>query len=172
MKFCTRRLHFVLVFALVVLLGSALCSRGGVWVVSGQDEALSSALADADSALRQAFVAVSDAEAVGANVSALIAELDAAGQALSEAEFVNAVNDPSQALSLADQCTALANSVADEAVSLKSATVAAQRITVWQSVVFSMVSAFIFLMALTLVWLWFTRSYRARWLRAKPEVET
>jgi hypothetical protein len=57
-------------------------------------------------------------------------------------------------------------------VNLKSATVAAQRTAVWQAVVFSMVSVFVFLLVLSLFWLWFKRSYGVRFLRAKPEVGT
>jgi hypothetical protein len=169
-KCCTERLRVAPAVALLVLAASALCLRGGICVVSGQDEALSSVFADADSALQQAFVAVSQAEAAGANVSGLLVELDAAGQNLSLAEFVYAENYPSEAVNMADECTALANAVVHEAANLKSEAVLNARTALWQATAFSVVSAFVFVIGLVLIWVLFRRSYSGRLLRARPEV--
>jgi hypothetical protein len=167
-KFIKHARVVLCVAVLLMLAVSAVNVRSGVCFAAGDNS--SPPFADADKALQRAFVAVADAEAAGANVSGLLAELDMAGRNLTEAEFVYAENYPSEAVTMADQCTALANAVADEALSLKSAAVLNERITSWQAVVFSLVGVFVFLMALVSVWLLFRHSYRSRLLRSKPEV--
>jgi hypothetical protein len=169
-KFCIKRLHVVCVAVLLVITVSALNMRRGVCFASSGDAPLLPTFVDADAALKRAFVAVSDAEAAGANVSGLLAELDVAGRNLTEAEMVYAAGNVSDAASRADQCVALADAVAGEALNLKGQAVENGRTASWHAVTFSLVGIFTFLVVLVLVWVLFRRSYSGRMLSAKPEV--
>ena len=168
MKFCSE--HVQVALALLVLAICALSLRGGVCFASGGDGALLPTFADADAALKRAFVAVSDAEAAGANVSGLLGELDVAGRNLTMAEMAYVAGNSSEAATIAGQCVALANAVAGEAANVKSQAVADARAVQWRAISFSVVGVFAFLIMLVLVWVLFRRSYGARLLKARPEV--
>lgn len=137
--------------------------------VSVNDEA-SSAIGEADNALRQAFEAVLDAERAGANVSDLIVKLVEAGGLLAEAENTYRVGNFSEAVSKADRCSMLAHGVVDEALGLKSSALADAQKAVLQTLTFSWVGGVAFLVLLFLVWGWFKRAYAEKLMRMNPEV--
>jgi hypothetical protein len=169
-KFCYEHVRVAVALALLVLAICALSLRSGVCFASGGDEALLPMLADADAALKRAFVAVSDADAAGANVSGLLDELDVAGKSLTMAEMAYAAGNSSEAATMVGQCVAWANAVAGEAANVKSQAVADARAVQWRAILFSSVGTFVFLIMLVLIWVLFRRSYGARLLGAKPEV--
>jgi hypothetical protein len=137
--------------------------------VSAGDEA-SSAIGEADNALRRAFEAVLEAERAGVNVSDLIVKLDGAGGLLAEAENAYRVGNFSEAVSKADKCSMLADGVVGEALSLKSSALADAQRAVLQTLTFSWVGGVAFLAVLFFVWGWFKRVYAEKLLRMKPEV--
>jgi len=137
--------------------------------VSAADEA-SSAIGEADNALRMAFEAVLEAERAGANVSDLIVKLDEAGRLLAEAENAYRVGNFNEAVSKAEECSMLADGVAVEASSLKSLALANAQTALWQNLTFSCFGGLAFLVALFFVWGWFKRVYAKKLMRMKPEV--
>jgi len=130
----------------------------------------SSAIGEADNALRMAFEAVLEAERAGANVSDLIVKLDDAGRLLAEAENAYRVGNFSEAVSKAEECSMLADGVAVEALSLKSLALANAQTALWQNLTFSCFGGLAFLVALFFVWGWFKRVYAKKLMRMKPEV--
>jgi hypothetical protein len=137
--------------------------------VSASDEA-SSAIGEADNALRRAFEAVLEAERAGANVSDLIVKLDGAGRLLAEAENAYRIGNFSEAVSRAEECSMLADGVVGEALSLRNMALADAQTAFWQNLTFSCFGGAAVLVVLFFVWGWFKRAYVKRMLRMKPEV--
>jgi len=137
--------------------------------VSASDEA-SSAIGEADNALRQAFEAVLDAERAGVNVSDLIVKLDGAGGLLAEAENAYRIGNFSEAVSKAEQCSLVADGVREEAITLKGEALADAQTAFWQNLTFSCFGGAAFLVVLFFVWGWFKRAYARKLLQMKPEV--
>lgn len=102
--------------ALVLILVSMLCCSAYAYI---SDEA-SSKIAEADAAIRQAFVAVSDADKAGANVSSLAFTLNEAGGLLADANTAFRIGDYGNASSLAEQSISLVNGLVQEAGSFKT----------------------------------------------------
>ena len=167
MKCSIRRFIEVSVVFLLALTPFGLGSCGS-FCVGGSDDA-SSRIAAAGDALQQSFAAVLEAQKVGANVSALLQELDAAGRNLTEAEMAYESGSLVEAASKADQCSALADTVAGEASALRGSASLDVRSAEWEVVTFSGVSAFVFLIALVLVWVVFRRFYGRKLLEMRPE---
>ena len=155
-------------FLLIIIVFSLSLTRLPFRVSAG-DEA-SSAIGEADNALRRAFEAVLDAERAGANVSNLIFKLNEAGRLLAEAENAYKMGKFSEAISKAEGCSVLANGVVGEALSLKSSALAAAQTAFWQNLTFSCFGGLAFLVALFFVWGRFKRAYAKKLLRMKPEV--
>jgi len=151
------------VLAIVCLMFSVPCG-----LTVGFEEA-SVAVADADGALRGAFVAVSDAESAGANVSGLIGRLNDAGVALTGARVALAVGNYSDAVGRAGECRGLADGVVLDAGVLKN-DAAAQASRWWVTVLLSVAGSVVFGVVLFLVWRRFKRYYADRLLGCRPEV--
>jgi hypothetical protein len=147
----------------------SLCLTLLPFYVSASDEA-SSAIGEADNALRQAFEAVLEAERAGVNVSDLLVKLDEAGGLLAEAENAYRVGNFSEAISKAERCSLVADGVIGEALSLKSSALADAQKAVLQTLTFSWVGGVAFLAVLFFVWSWFKRAYAEKLMRMKPEV--
>jgi hypothetical protein len=160
-------LFIVSVLLLLVLAAFGLGLHGSFCVLAGDD--VSSRISEAEDALHGAFLAVLDAENAGANVSALLVELDVAGKNLTEAEMAYKSGSPIEAVSKAEQCSVLANGVIDEALALKNSALANARRAEWQTFMFSGVGAFVILIVLVLVWIVFKRSYNGKLLGMRPE---
>ena len=162
--------HFVkaiVSFLLVLMvLGSFLPN---VLCVEMSDEA-SFRMGEAEKAVRQAFIAVLDAEGAGANVSGLMVELNEAGWFLAEAEIAYRSGNFSEAVRQADQCSVLVNDVMGEVLSLKSSALADGQRVFWWTFTFSLMGAFGFFTASCIVWVWFERVYVKKLLTKKPKV--
>jgi len=165
---CGRFVKAPVLFLLIIMVFSLSLTRLPFYVSAG-DEA-SSAIGEADNALRRAFEGVLEAERAGVNVSDLIVKLDEAGGLLAEAENAYRVGNFSEAVSKADRCSMLAHGVVDEALGLKSSALADAQKAVLQTLTFSWVGGVAFLTVLFFVWGWFKRAYVKRMLRMKPEV--
>jgi hypothetical protein len=138
-----------------------------VFGVSSQDA--TATIASADHALQAAFVNVSDTERAGVNVSGLLSRLDEAGLALAMAEAASNSGDFSEAVNQAAVSEAAADSVARDALALKSGAEG------WSSnVLFSFEDGFlgvgVFVVVLALTWLWFKRYYGRKLSKSRPEV--
>jgi hypothetical protein len=151
------------VLAVVCLVFSVPCG-----LAIGSEEA-SAAVADADPALRGAFVAVSDAESAGANVSGLMGRLNDAGVALTGAKVALAAGNYSDAVSRAGECRGLVDGVVLDAGTLKN-DAAAQASLWWLTVLLSVTGSVVFVVVLFLVWRRFKRYYADRLLGCRPEV--
>lgn len=134
----------------------------------GSAEAAAS-VADAEGALREAFVAVLDAESAGANVSVLMRRMNEAGVALTGARMALAAGNYSDAVSRASECRSSANGVLNDVGELKSdAVIQASRW--WVTALLSVVGSVAFVAVLFLVWRRFGRFYAEKLLGSRPEV--
>jgi len=124
----------------------------------------------ADSAVRNAFVAVLDVEKVGGNVSGLMSELDGAGRLLAEANNAYRSGDLSGAEAKAENVRLIAESVRSEALELKSVAESQSQRAFWFTIVFSVAGSAVFVGVLILVWNKFKRGYAKRLMGMKPEV--
>jgi hypothetical protein len=139
------------------------------WALAVSPEEASAAVANAEGSLHDAFRMVADAEAMGANVSALMERLNHAGDALTGAEVALADADYSEATSKAEVCKGLADGVSGDAGILKSDAVA--KASGWLvTVSFSVVGAAAFLTVLFLVWRRLRRGYEEKVFGSRPEV--
>jgi hypothetical protein len=162
--FARRFMSFVLLVCLVLIL-----SFPGFFGAGGYVEAASS-LDEADTLVCQAFEAVLEAEAAGANVSVLTARLDEAAALLVRAKMLRRSGKLDEAASLIDEAVDIANDVESEASELKtSASVNRQNMFLLYST-FSVIGAPVFLLVLFFVWRWFKRVYVRGLLKSKPEV--
>jgi hypothetical protein len=137
--------------------------------VSGTDEA-SLRIGEADEAVRRAFEAVLEAEKAGTNVSGPIAKLDEAGGLLTEAEIAYRNGSLSEAVVNANSSFLIAESVRDEALSLKNSTLEHAQSIVWWSLAFSSLGALAFIIALSSAWRWFKRLHVKKLSGMRPEV--
>lgn len=138
-----------------------------VFTVEGEDAA--EAVANADVALRDAFLAVSNARASGANISVLIDKLTEAGAVLTSAKVALEMGNYNDAVDRADMCASLVSSIVEDASVLKIDAVAT--VPAWLSPMsLSVVSSALFVIGLFLVWRRFKRSYEAKLFESKPEV--
>jgi hypothetical protein len=134
------------------------------------DDGASSAISEANDALRRAFEAVLEAERVGANVSGLIVKLNEVGGLLAEAEIAYRNGNVSEAVSKAEECSGLADIVRDEALTLKGEALAVRQNIFWQNLSITLVGSAVFLIFLFFVWDWFKRFYSKKLMKMKPEV--
>lgn len=150
---------FLMAFNLVHL---SFCFGGG--------EEASSAISSAEDALKQAFVAVCDAEKSGANVSSLIVKLNEAEKLLAEAELAYRNVDLDGAVSKAEACHAIANGVFVDALDLKDLALIDGRVRFSNTVIFSLIGVVVFVAGLILAWMLFKSFYYRKMLKMKPEV--
>jgi len=160
MKLSVLFLSVLLVFGLVIC-GSSYAE---------EDVEAYSRVRKADDALKKAYVAVSDAERAGANVSSLIVRLNEAGGVLAVAEMAYGNKDYDGASEKAEACVMMANGVFADASRLKSSALVDARLRFLNTLMLSITSAVVFVAGLVLVWIWFKRSYLRRLLKMKPEV--
>jgi hypothetical protein len=125
---------------------------------------------DGEAALADAFKKVVDAETAGANVSVLLQRLNSAADLLDLAEVAYGNADFGEALSKANECLTLTNSVASDAAEFKNQAIAAMN-GQWMIVVFSVLGAAVFSIVLYVLWLSFRRFYDRKLLGLKPEVK-
>jgi hypothetical protein len=124
----------------------------------------------ADSAIRQAFNSVQEAESAGANVSLLVAKLNTAGKLLADAENAYRNGSIDMVAAKTDDALAIADSVKSEALSLRDTAFVTTRDSYWATAAFTAAGVAVFLTLLSFVWRRFSRASRKKMLTLKPEV--
>jgi len=150
-------------------LGSCLYSEPYVFA---QTDQTTSKLQAANTAIEQAFNAVLDAEKAGANVTALLAQLNTAAGILAQAENSYRAGDSNAAAAQAESVLTIAQQVTTGAQDAKqTATVSVQN-AVWSTIAFTVIGVFVFVLGLLLVWRWFKQRYINNLSQSKPEVNS
>ncbi len=124
-------------------------------------------ISDAENALSNSYVAVANAERLGANVSVLANDLNNAAALLNEAQDANASGNFEGALSKADSSISISNEVLGNATLLYNSASTSTQNAFWSTVVFSIVGATCFLIVAFLFWTWFSRRYNKKLLKMK-----
>jgi hypothetical protein len=130
---------------------------------------VSSSLVEADKTVGQAFNDVLAAEQAGANCTGLLVWLNVAADLLAQAEIAVGKDDSSAAAN-ADSVLSIASEVKTAALTARNKALDDGANALWSSIVFSMVGAVVFVLALLLVWSRFRRRYVRKLFEAKPEV--
>ena len=137
-----------------------------------QTDQTESKLQAANNDVEQAFNAVLDAEKAGANVTALLAQLNDADGILAEAENSYRTGDSNTAAAQADSVLPIAQEVTVAAQDAKQTALVSGQNAFWYTIAFTVIGAFVFVLALFLVWRRFKRSYINSLSEAKPEVNS
>ena len=145
------------------------CLYSGHYVFAQTDQTASK-LQAANNAVEQAFNAVLDAEKAGANVTGLLAQLNDAAGILAQAENSYRTGDSNTAAAQADSVLPIAQEVTTSAQNAKQTALVSGQNAFWFTIEFTEIGAFVFVLALFLVWRWFKRSYIKSLSEAKPEV--
>ncbi|MFB3890235.1 MAG: hypothetical protein ACE14S_12155 [Candidatus Bathyarchaeia archaeon] len=153
--------------AMLFLVVCALLSMSQARATTLNDAQL--AVTDASNALRGAFVDVSSAETAGANVSALVSILTAAGDELTAGMAALNSGNYDDAAGNATACESLSLSISTDAAALEQAA-AQNSANRWLVLVFSLAGSAVFASLLFLAWRKFKRYYKTRLLESKPEV--
>jgi hypothetical protein len=124
----------------------------------------------ANDVVEQAFNAVLDAEKAGANVTDLLAQLNDAAGILAQAENIYRTGDSNTAVAQADSVLPIAQEVTTLAQDAKQTAIVSSQNVFWSTIAFTVIGAFVFVLALFLVWRRFKRSYVNNLFQAKPEV--
>ena len=127
--------------------------------VFAQTDQTASKLQAANTAIEQAFNAVLDAEKAGANVTGLLAQLNVAEGDLAQAENSYRTGDFNTAAAQADSVLPIAQEVTTAAQNAKQTAIVSGQNAFWSTIAFTVIGAFVFVLALFLVWRWFKRSY-------------
>lgn len=156
------------VLFLLILLIFGLSLHSSLCVV-GSGEA-SSAVEGADSALRQAFLAVLEAERAGVNVSGLLVKLDSAGRFLAEAQICYRNGDFGGAVYNANLSAQSVEGLVEEAEQLKALATTEYRQRSFQTVATSSLAVVVIVLGFFVGWLLFKQRYFEEVLKMKPEV--
>jgi hypothetical protein len=161
--------ELTVVFVLSLLILGNLVVNSAFCATTESDEA-SLRIADAESALRQAFKKVLTAEQAGANVGDLLSKLNEAGDLLTEAESAYANGNVSEAMENANSSILIANTIANEALDLQTSARTNNQNVFWQTLAFSLVGIAVLIIALFVVWTKFKTSRSKKLSALKPEV--
>jgi hypothetical protein len=138
--------------------------------VFAQTDQTASKLQAANNAVEQAFNAVLDAEKAGANVTGLLAQLNDAAGILAQAENSYRTGDSNTAAVQADSVLPITQEVTTAAQEAKQTALVSGQNAFWFTIEFTVIGAFVFVLALFLVWRRFKRAYMKKLLALKPEV--
>jgi hypothetical protein len=127
-----------------------------------QTDQTASKLQAANTAVEQAFNAVLDAEKAGANVTGLLAQVNDAAGILAQADNSYRTGDSNTAAAQAETVLPIAQAVTTSAQEAKSTALVSSQNAFWSTIAFTVIGAFVFVLALFLVWRWFKRSYVKR----------
>lgn len=144
----------------------------GLHSAFAQTDQVDSKLQAANECVNQAFNAVLDAEKAGANVTNLLAQLNTAEGILALAENSFRTGDFSTATAQADSVLPIAQEVTTAAQEAKQTASVSEQNAFWSTIVFTVIGAFVFVLALILVWRRFKRNYIKSLSDAKPEVNS
>jgi hypothetical protein len=118
-----------------------------------------------------AYEATATAEAAGANIEALLAKLELAGEYLSEAQVRFKVCDYESALMFAEDCSTLVEGLADQATRLSIDAKKAEDDGLFLTAAVSGIGLALFLLLAFLGWRVLKRRYLRQVLEMQPEVE-
>jgi hypothetical protein len=144
MPCCRTSIALVIILFLFVTVGAS-----PVWA---EQSNASTAVSSANNRLLDCYSAVKEAEAAGANISALAATFNEAGSLLSQAELAYAANDFSVALNLATQSQNKLNNFIEEANTLRETAVQQQNSDLMINVVGSTVGTLAVIIAGFAAW--------------------
>ena len=142
----------------------------GVYSTIAQTDQTSSKLQAANTAINQAFNAVLDAEATGANVTDLMAQINTAQGFLAQADNSYRTGDANAASIQADSLLPVAQKVILEAQNAKQNAIVSSQSVFWSTTALTVFGVFVFVLVLFLVWRCFKSGYIKRLSEAKPEV--
>lgn len=159
---------------ILLLIGSGVCAlpTGAAQTTQTQidSSAVNSSLQSATAAVEQAFNALQDAEAAGANITQLSTQLNQAAALLAQAQNANATGDIATALSSSADATTIATSVTATAQHEAELAAASSQNQKTATIVASAVGIAVFGVVLFWVWRQFKNSYAKSLSQAKPEV--
>src|SRR5450759_393407 len=115
-----------------------------VYPSAAQIDQTTSKLQAANTAVNQAFNAVLDAEKAGANVTGLLAQLNAAGGILAQAENSYRSGDLNAAAAKADSALPIAQEITVAAQSAKQTALVSGQNTFWSTIVLTVIGAVVF----------------------------
>ena len=138
--------------------------------LASNEDVATLAINQAEDVVASAYEAVLGAEQAGANVSSLIVELNDAGELLAEAHAAYRLSDFDGAIVSANQCSAIGESVKNEADNLRVATHGSRVMGSWLTVAGSLVGVVLVVFGSFWGWRVFKRRYYREVLRVKPEV--
>jgi hypothetical protein len=124
----------------------------------------------ASNTVEQAFNTFSSAEKAGANVTALLNQLQGAANLLAQAENSYRIGDMNAAANFADQASTLAQQVGGQADAAKESATTSGQTAFLVTVASVVVGSFLLILGLFLGWRLFKRRYINNVLEAKPEV--
>ena len=136
----------------------------------GQTGDAEAKLQAANNTVTYAFNAVLDAERAGANVTDLLVQLNNAAGILAQAENSYRTGDSNTAAAQADSVLPIAQEVTTSAQDAKQTALVSGQNAFWSTIAFTVIGAFVFVLALLLVWRRFKRAYIKKLLAMKPEV--
>ena len=126
-------------------------------------------ISGAESAVGQAYVAVSEAEGAGANVSGLVAKLNEAGELLARANTAFRAGDSANADSLVGQCLVSVDGIVVDAKALKGQAESAGQSRLFLTVALSSVGLSVLFVVSLFAWRFLKWRYIKRVLGMKPE---
>jgi hypothetical protein len=135
-----------------------------------QNDQAASKLQAANTAVNQAFNAVLDAEAAGANVTDLLAQINTAEGILAQAENSYRTGDTNTAATQADHVLPIANKVTSDAQSAEQTAIVSTQNANLSTIALTAIGIFAFILVLFLVWRKFKRNYIENLSEAKPEL--
>ena len=141
---------------IIILLLFATVIASPVWA---EQSNASTAISSAKNRILDCYNAAKEAEAAGANITALAATLNEAGSLLSQAELAYAANDFSTAVNFAVQSQNVLNDFVGETNILKESALQQENQDFLINVVGSIIGTFAVIVVGGLVWLFLKRKY-------------
>jgi predicted PurR-regulated permease PerM len=161
-----RKLSSVTLLAIIMLTICFIFTHPAV----AQIDQTTSNLQAANTAVNQAFNAVSDAEKAGANVTNLLTQLNSATGILAQAENSYRTGDFNTAATQADSVIPIAQQVTTAAQNAKQTASVSSQNGFRYSISLTLISAFVFVLVLFLVWRRLRRGYIKNLYEGKPEL--
>ncbi len=162
--------HCKLLFFILFVLVFLSCTFYHETNVFAQTDQAASKLQSANNLVEAAFNAVLDAEKAGANITALLNNLNNAENILAQAENSYRTGDLNTTLARANSIFPIAQEVITSAQDAKQTALVSGQNTFWSTIAFTATAGFVFVLVLFLVWRRFKRGYIDSLSEAKPEV--
>ena len=140
--------------------------------VAAQTDDVTVKLQAANTAVEQAFNAVSAAEKAGANVTDLLNQLNGATDLLAQAQNAYRIGDNIESLNSANAVLPIAQKVTSQAQAAKESANVTNQNSFWSTIALAIMGSFVFILVLFLVWRRFKRKYINNLTDSKPEVNS